>query len=122
MRAARNRSWWKFGGHLSSLRSLGGIAGSERMREWCEIFNIPEEIATDGGPQMTSTEFKESLSASLRTALLIAMLPKDMQISALQQVDLKDDSEEESVRENVFKDIIEKVDWPIGQRQRCPQG
>jgi hypothetical protein len=32
-----------------------------------------------------------------------------MQISALQQVDLKDDSEEETVRESVFKDIIDKV-------------
>lgn len=54
-------------------------------------------------------EFKETISASLRTALLISMLPKDMQISALQQVDLKDDSEEETVRESVFKDIIDKV-------------
>jgi hypothetical protein len=34
------------------------------------------------------TEFRESLSASLRTALLISMLPKDMQVSALQQVDM----------------------------------
>ena len=55
------------------------------------------------------TEFKESLSASLRTALLISMLPKDMQVAALQQVDMKEDSEDETVRESVLMDIIEKV-------------
>ena len=48
-------------------------------------------------------EFKESLSASLKTALLISMLPKDMQVSALQQVDMKDDSEDETIRNDVFK-------------------
>ena len=41
--------------------------------------------------------------------MLISMLPKDMQVSALQQVDMKEDSEEEVLREGVFKDIIEKV-------------
>jgi hypothetical protein len=55
------------------------------------------------------TEFKETLSASLRTALLISMLPKDMQVAALQQVDMKDDSEDETVREGVLMDIVEKV-------------
>jgi hypothetical protein len=55
------------------------------------------------------SEFKETLSASLRTALLISMLPKDMQVSALQQVDMKDDTEDEVLREGVFKDIIDKV-------------
>ena len=40
------------------------------------------------------SEFNESLSLSLRTALLISMLPKDMQVSALQQVDMKEDSYE----------------------------
>ena len=55
------------------------------------------------------SEFKESLLASLRTALLISMLPKDMQVSALQQVDMKDDTEDEGLHEGVFKDIIDKV-------------
>ena len=55
------------------------------------------------------SEFKETLSATLRTALLISMLPKDMQVSALQQVGMKDDTEDEVLREGVFKDIIDKV-------------
>ena len=55
------------------------------------------------------TEFDEQLSASLRTALLISILPKDMQVAALQQVDMKEDSADEIVREQVFKDVIEKV-------------
>ena len=37
------------------------------------------------------------------------MLPKDMQVSALQQVDMKDDTEDEELREGVFKDISVKV-------------
>ena len=37
------------------------------------------------------------------------MLPKDMQVSALQQVDMKQDSQDEAVREEVFKEIILKV-------------
>ena len=37
-------------------------------------------------------EFNECLPASLRTALLISMLPKDMQVSPLQQVDMRGDS------------------------------
>ena len=58
-------------------------------------------------------EFKENLSASLRTALLISMLPKDMQVAALQQVDMKDDTEDEGLREGVFKDIIDKINSVI---------
>ena len=55
------------------------------------------------------SEFKESLSPSLRTALLISMLPKDTQASALQQVDMKEDSDDPSQREDVFKDIIANI-------------
>ena len=57
----------RFSGWLSIFEAGAGEFDAKslvkRMREWCEIFNIPEEIATDGGPQMTSTEFKESLKA-----------------------------------------------------------
>jgi hypothetical protein len=55
------------------------------------------------------TEYKEHLSASLRTALLISMLPKDMQVTALQAVDLKEDTQDEETRESVLQDIISKV-------------
>ena len=57
----------RFSGWLSIFEAGAGAFNAKslvkRMREWCEIFNIPEEIATDGGPQMTSTEFKESFKA-----------------------------------------------------------
>ena len=33
----------------------------KRLREWCQTFNIAEEIATDGRPQMTSGLFVEGL-------------------------------------------------------------
>ena len=35
----------------------------KKTREYFTTFNIPEEIATDGGPQITSTIFQESLKA-----------------------------------------------------------
>jgi hypothetical protein len=33
----------------------------KRLREWCHTFNIPEEIATDGGQEMTSGMFLSGL-------------------------------------------------------------
>ena len=36
--------------------------------------------------------------------MLISILPKDMQVAALQQVDMKEDSADEIVREQVFKE------------------
>lgn len=57
----------RFSGWLSiSETGQGHFDGKtlvKKMREWCEHFNIPEEVATDGGPQMTSTIFQESLQA-----------------------------------------------------------
>jgi hypothetical protein len=35
----------------------------KKSREYFTNFNIPEEIATDGGPQMTSDVFQRSLKA-----------------------------------------------------------
>ena len=35
----------------------------KKTREYFTTFNIPEELATDGGPQMTSTTFQNSLAA-----------------------------------------------------------
>merc|ERR1712082_202861 len=46
------------------------------MRGWCESFNIPEEIATDGGPQLTSKVFQDSLKAwNVRHRLSSAYYP-----------------------------------------------
>jgi hypothetical protein len=56
-----------------------------------------------------ATEYKEKLSPSLRTALLISMLPKDMQVAALQTVDMKQESSDEDEQESVLQEIIEKV-------------
>ena len=57
----------RFSGWLSIYETgqgqFDGKTLVKKMREWCEHFNIPEEVATDGGPQMTSTIFQESLQA-----------------------------------------------------------
>ena len=34
-----------------------------KVRGCCESFNIPEKIATDGGPQLTSKVFQDNLKA-----------------------------------------------------------
>ena len=57
----------RFSGWLSIVEASEGAFDSKslvrNLREWCETFNIPEEIATNGGPQMTSTVFLDALKA-----------------------------------------------------------
>ena len=48
----------------------------KKTRDYFCALNIPEEIATDGGPQMTSTLFQQSLKAwGLHHSLSSAYLP-----------------------------------------------
>ena len=57
----------RFSGWMSIYEAGEGAFDAKtlvkKLREWCQAFNIPEEIATDGGPQMTSSVFQESLRA-----------------------------------------------------------
>ena len=57
----------RFSGWLSIYETgqgqFDGKTLVKKMREWCEHFNIPEEVASDGGPQMMLTIFQESLKA-----------------------------------------------------------
>ena len=57
----------RFSGWLSIYETgqgqFDGKTLVKKMREWYEHFNIPEEVASDGGPQMMSTIFQESLKA-----------------------------------------------------------
>ena len=48
----------------------------KKTRDYFTNFNIPEEIATDGGPQMTSSLFQQSLKAwGVRHRLSSSYLP-----------------------------------------------
>jgi hypothetical protein len=55
----------RFSGSLSIYTASKGKFDAKalvkRSREYFTTFNIPEEIATDGGPQMTSDVFQKSL-------------------------------------------------------------
>ena len=57
----------RFSGWLSIYEAGPGQFDAKslvnKVRGWCESFNIPEEIVTDGGPQLTSTVFQDSLRA-----------------------------------------------------------
>ena len=57
----------RFSGWLSIYTASHGEFDAKalvkRSREYFTNFNIPEEIATDGGPQMTSDVFQKSLRA-----------------------------------------------------------
>jgi hypothetical protein len=57
----------RFSGWLSIYTASHGEFDAKalvkRSREYFTNFNIPEEIATDGGPQMTSDFFQRSLKA-----------------------------------------------------------
>ena len=57
----------RFSGWLSIYTASHGEFDAKalvkRSREYFTNFNIPEEIATDGGPQMTSDVFQKSLKA-----------------------------------------------------------
>ena len=56
----------RFSGWLSIVEASEGAFDSKslvrNLREWCETFNVPEAIATDGRPQMTSAIVQLSLS------------------------------------------------------------
>ena len=57
----------RFSGWLSIYEAGPGQFDAKslvnKVRGWCESFNIPEEISTDGGPQLTSKVFQDSLTA-----------------------------------------------------------
>ena len=57
----------RFSGWLSIYEAGRGEFDAKglvkKTRDYFCAFNIPEEIATDGGPQMTSTLFQHSLKA-----------------------------------------------------------
>jgi hypothetical protein len=57
----------RFSGWLSIYTASKGEFDAKalvkRSREYFTTFNIPEDIATDGGPQMTSDIFQKSLKA-----------------------------------------------------------
>ena len=57
----------RFSGWLSIYEAGEGAFDAKslvtQLRNWCQIFNIPEEISTDGGTQMTSSLFQDSLRA-----------------------------------------------------------
>ena len=57
----------RFSGWLSIYEAgegqFDGKTLVKRFREWCEVFNIPEEVSSDGGSQMMSSIFQESLKA-----------------------------------------------------------
>jgi hypothetical protein len=56
----------RFSGWLSIYSASKGEFDAKalvkRSREYFTNFNIPEEIATDGGPQMTSDSYFQSIS------------------------------------------------------------
>ena len=57
----------RFSGWLSIYETgegqFDGKTLVKHFRAWCEVFNIPEEVSSDGGPQMMSTIFQENLKA-----------------------------------------------------------
>ena len=57
----------RFSGWLSIYEAGEGAYDAKslvkQLRDWCQMFNIPEEISTDGGPQMTSSIFQEALKS-----------------------------------------------------------
>ena len=59
--------WDRFSGWLSIYETgegqFDGKTLVKHFRAWCEVFNIPEEVSSDGGPQMMSTIFQENLKA-----------------------------------------------------------
>ena len=70
----------RFSGWLSIYEAGRGEFDAKRLvkkrRDYFCTFNIPEEITTDGGPQMTSTLFQQSLKAwGVRHRLSSAFLP-----------------------------------------------
>ena len=52
----------RFSGWLSIYEAVEGQFDGKtlvkRFREWCEVFNIPEEASSDGGSQMVSSVFQ----------------------------------------------------------------
>jgi hypothetical protein len=70
----------RFSGWLSIYAAGAGEFDAKALvkkaRDYFTNFNIPEEIATDGGPQMTSSVFQQSLKAwGIRHRLSSAYLP-----------------------------------------------